>query len=114
VQFDTVKSWKANNRELTDYLLKHEQGHLDIAHYHASKLATEMTSKQKITGNYENCNACTIALDERTKKMYDEWWEKTTEMNKKYDSAPETNHSMNTEKQEKWNQEIKKLLEEIK
>lgn len=102
--FNPKGSW-VKPEDKTDYLLKHEQIHFDIYEVNARKLRQELQTK-KLT----NTNSQSI-LNQLVNK-YSELNVKTQD---RYDE--ETEHSIKTDKQEKWNAKIEeelKSLEEYK
>lgn len=97
--FSQSKSW---GRSKTDFILKHEQGHFDIAELYARRLNKKMkeykfnqnTFKQDVKAIYEN-------ITNEKENFQDQ-----------YDL--ETDHSRKKEQQAEWNKKIEKLLEELK
>jgi hypothetical protein len=65
--------------------------------------------------NYYNMNSCILILlffadfQSKLRNLFTSTLEKYKLMEKKYDD--ETNHSVNNAEQEKWNQQIKALLD---
>ena len=103
--FDTQKSWFSKEEWGNNYVLKHEQGHFDLAEIHARRLrkAIDETSFNKknifdkVSLMYKNAN----------KKLHIE--------QQLYDK--ETSHSIDTSRQEYWNKKISDellLLEKYK
>lgn len=97
--FSKNRSW---GRHKSDYILSHEQGHFDIAEIFARKLNSKMSSYK--------FNAHTYQTDLR--KIYQDITEEKDKFQDMYDK--ETNHSINTAKQEEWLKKIKTMLEELK
>ena len=91
------KSWKIKKDE-SDYILKHEQTHFDIAELFARKLRKEL-SETAFT---------TKTLNSQVEKIFRKFYKLLEEEQNKYDK--ETNHSIIKEKQEEWN---KKILEDL-
>lgn len=98
-RFSRTKSW---GRAKTDFILKHEQGHFDIAEIFARKLNKKM-SEYKF-------NKDTFKQDLRT--IYENITTEKENFQDEYDS--ETDHSRKKEQQEQWNKKITDLLEEYK
>ena len=96
-RFSKTRSWGLHK---TDYILKHEQGHFDIAEVFARKLHKEM-SEYKF-------NKKTFQKD--LKKIYDEVTGEKEKIQNDYDK--ETNHSINKDKQAEWLKKIEKMLKE--
>lgn len=98
-KFSKTRSWGLHK---TAYILRHEQGHFDIAEIFARKLHKKMSEY--------NFNKKTYQKD--LKKIYQDILDEKEELQNSYDR--ETNHSINKEKQEEWNRKIEKLLNEYK
>ena len=91
-------TWVVKGKE-SDELLKHEQGHWDIAgliarRYHRKLVALRAPTVQKLT-----------ELVRKTEKQFQA---RANKINDKYEN--ETNHSMNTKQQNKWNKLIKNSM----
>ena len=100
--FDPSKSWK-KKKAGTDALLRHEQNHFDISEVYARMLVKKLkeleltnpkTAFQVITREYNKSN--------------------TESARKSVEYDKETNHGIIPEKQEEWNQKVKKMLEDTK
>ncbi len=98
-KFSKTRSWGLHK---TPYILRHEQGHFDIAEVFARKLHKKMSEY--------SFNKKTYPKD--LKKIYQDILDEKEELQNRYDR--ETNHSINKEKQEEWNKKIEKLLDEYK
>ena len=98
-RFETKKSWGLVKN---DWILKHEQGHFDIAELFARKL-NQQTSEYKL-----NRNSFKTDLDAIYKSVVDEK-EKYQQL---YDD--ETDYSRDKKKQEDWLKKIEKELKETK
>lgn len=96
-RFSRTRSW---GKSKTDYILKHEQGHFDIAELFARKLHKEM-------GEYK-FNKNTFKSDLRV--IYERVSKEKEEFQNRYDR--ETDHSRRSVRQSEWNVMIKDLLEE--
>jgi hypothetical protein len=96
-RFSITRSWGRNK---TDNILKHEQGHFDIAEIFARKLNKEMSEYVFNKRTYQK----------DLKKIYEDVSEEKAEWQDEYDK--ETNHSINKEKQAEWLKKIEKLLKE--
>jgi predicted secreted Zn-dependent protease len=95
--FSKTQSWALKK---TNYILKHEQGHFDIAEIYARKLYREMQQYKFNKKTYKN----------DLNKIYRDILEEKTKMQDDYDK--ETNHSINEEKQREWLKRINKMLKE--
>lgn len=91
------KSW-VQIKKTTDYLLKHEQLHFDIAELFARKLRKGLI-EGKFTGSQ---------LSNQVTAMFKNYNSKLEAYQAKYDK--ETNHSRITEKQEQWESTVPKEL----
>lgn len=90
VEFDPVKSWVKKGKETHD-LLKHEQGHFDVAILYMQEVLQKFSSSSFTRNGYEA----------EFKNLIQDVYKKYVEMGKQYDS--ETNHSIDKPKQEQWN-----------
>jgi hypothetical protein len=98
-RFNKSLSW---GRIKNDYILKHEQGHFDIAEIHARLL-------HKALLDYA-FNAKTVNDD--VTKIYNSVIDAHVKFQKSYDL--ETNHSIDTAQQVVWNRKIDSLLGALK
>jgi hypothetical protein len=98
-RFSITRSW---GRSKTDFILKHEQGHFDIAEIFARKLNKQMSEYQ--------FNKTTYKTD--LKSIYDGITTEKEEFQDLYDS--ETDHSRKKEQQIEWLKKIEKMLEDLK
>jgi predicted secreted Zn-dependent protease len=98
-RFEKKKSWGLVKN---DWILKHEQGHFDIAELFARKL-NQQTSEYKFDKNTFKSD-----LDAIYKSVVDE----KEKYQQQYDD--ETNYSRNKNKQEEWLKKIEKELKETK
>ena len=96
-KFQKSRSW---GRVKTDYILKHEQGHFDIAEIFSRKLNKEIKEYLAKSRNHEGLNP-----------IYSKLMSEKREMQEEYDS--ETNHSINKSKQAEWNEKIEEMLIEL-
>ena len=96
-KFQKSRSW---GRVKTDYILKHEQGHFDIAEIFARKLNKEIKEYLAKNNNHEGMNP-----------IYSKLMQEKRDMQALYDS--ESNHSINKTKQAEWNEKIEDLLDEL-
>ncbi len=103
--FIPSKSWKDTKKNLTPAILKHEQGHFDIAEINARRL-------RKLFKEYIRKNPKSKSLGKDMTTMFHAAIEKMNVDNNRYDS--ETVHSINEEKQQQWNTKIEAQLEELK
>jgi|JFJP01.1.fsa_nt_gi Bacterial protein of unknown function (DUF922) len=93
--FQTNKSWIREGKE-SDYLLQHEQLHVDIAQLHIRLF------KQKIE------SVTSIA---QVKKVFDEILKAAKQMQAQYDE--ETEHSRDKAEQKRWNRLVAEKLEKL-
>jgi hypothetical protein len=95
-RFQNNLSWRLN-RDTSDYLLNHEQGHFDLCEVHARKFrmyVSKWNGKQDLaTYLSSNFNVVYIGLQQ---------------MHKTYDK--ETDHSRNKAQQKKWDEKIESML----
>ena len=96
-RFSKTRSWGLHK---TDYILRHEQGHFDIAEVFARKLHKKMSEYKFNRRTYQK----------DLKKIYDEVTQEKQEIQNSYDE--ETNHSINKKKQAEWLGRIEEMLEE--
>lgn len=98
--FNQEKSWKSKENA-TDYILKHEQNHFDIAEIFARKIRKMVQEKIRTSGEY----------DRYFKKYYSDLYKEYLAFQEKYDY--ETHHGINKDIQEKYNQLIENQLTEL-
>jgi len=98
--FIKKKSW-VQLKKATDYLLKHEQLHFDIAELFARKLRKGLT-EGKFTSSQ---------LSNQVTAMFKDYNSKLEAYQIKYDK--ETNHSRITDKQELWESTVPKELQKL-
>lgn len=99
--FDPAKSWKDPSKA-NDYILNHEQKHFDIAEIYARKIRKAVAEKIKNSADY----------NKYFKTFYAQLTREYKDFQKKYDS--ETEHGINTKKQEEFNLLIEKELSQLK
>lgn len=97
--FSKTKSWGAAK---TDLVLKHEQGHFDIAEIFARKLNKRMSEYRFNQSSYKT----------DLKTIYDNITSEKEAFQDLYDT--ETDHSRKKEAQEEWLKKIEKMLDEYK
>ena len=90
LQFDGSRSW-VNQPKSTDELLKHEQGHFDLGRL----CQLEILAIVKTTVFYK------ADFKSQLKTIFTNTVDKYKALGRKYDE--ETNHSINKQKQEEWN-----------
>jgi hypothetical protein len=95
-KFQKSRSW---GRVKTEYILKHEQGHFDIAEIFARKLNKELKAYLAKSNNHEGLNP-----------IYSKIMQEKRDMQQLYDK--ESNHSIYKVKQAEWNEKIEDLLDE--
>ena len=93
--FQTDKSWIREGKE-SDYLLQHEQLHVDIAQLHIRLF------KQKIEF---------VTSTDQVKKAFDEILKSAKQMQAQYDE--ETEHSRDKAEQKRWNRLVAEKLENL-
>ncbi|MCX8471768.1 MAG: hypothetical protein ORN55_08315 [Chitinophagaceae bacterium] len=86
---------------ISDYLLKHEQMHFDIAWYHYQLFLKDIKSTQWTLQNYNTLFAEKFKTYLATAKA----------MQEAYDTA--TAHSINHDKQEEWNLKVNSFLTQL-
>ena len=96
-RFNKSLSWV---RVKNDYILKHEQGHFDIAEIHARLLHRALLQY--------TFNSQTVGDD--VNKIYGSVMEQHVQMQKSYDL--QTNHSLDSTQQKVWNNKIASKLDE--
>ena len=97
--FNPSASWSIPE-EQSDYVLNHEQVHFDISELHARLLRQEVQSVP-----YSD------DFQDKMKAIFDRFNQDQLSMQEAYDG--ETNHSIIQEEQEKWNERIRKQLEQL-
>ena len=95
-KFQKSRSW---GRVKTEYILKHEQGHFDIAEIFARKLNKEIKAYLAKSNNHEGLNP-----------IYSKVMQEKRDMQEQYDK--ESNHSIHKVKQGEWDEKIEDLLDE--
>jgi hypothetical protein len=98
-RFSKTKSW---GRSKTDFILKHEQGHFDIAEIFARKLNKKMKEYQFNQNSFK----------QDLKKIYEDITTEKENFQDQYDK--ETDHSRKKEQQAEWEKKVAGLLEEYK
>lgn len=98
-RFSRTRSW---GKHKTDYILKHEQGHFDIAEIFARKLNREMSEYRFDEKNFKK----------DLKKIYEKITKEKEEYQEQYDR--ETDHSRKSVRQAEWLVKIAERLEELK
>jgi len=98
------ESWVKSD-EKSDDLLRHEQGHFDIAEVYARKFRKKLKEEGK-----EICKSKDpkTEIDNRFNDIEEEWGATAD----KYDS--ETKHGADRDKQKEWDEKIQKCLDELK
>lgn len=100
--FNSSQSWVKEGQK-SDDLLKHEQGHFDIAEIFAREKKKEM---DKLVGQvFESEEAVNKKVEEICQKIQ----KRLDKMNEQYDK--QTKHGTDKKKQEQWDKKIKKILE---
>lgn len=113
-EFDPNQSWVKPDKQ-TDDLLKHEQGHFDIAEHFARKKREQMNN---FVGQSESAVADTEqeAEDQATEKLEKKLMEVCDAIDKQEDALQDaydtqTKHGTDADQQKKWDEKIIKLLE---
>lgn len=96
-KFQKSRSWA---RVKSDYILKHEQGHFDIAEIFSRKLNKEIQEYLSKNRDHRGLNP-----------LYTKVMNEKREMQEEYDI--ETNHSINKRKQAEWGLKIEEMLDEL-
>lgn len=99
--FSKSDSWKKPQIN-SDYHLLHEQHHFDITRLGAEKLVNELAKANFTKGNY---NALLNSIFEKAYK-------ENSDVQHQYDK--ETMHSIDTSKQEEWNNKIAASIKKLK
>ena len=97
-KFNKLLSW---GRVRNDYILKHEQGHFDIAEAHA-RLLFKNLNEYKFNSRTAN---------EDVNRIYSETMKEHVGMQKQYDVV--TNHSLDSTEQFNWNRKIDSMLSQL-
>ena len=99
-KMDTAKSYFETARRLKNdtSLLKHEQGHADIAFIYAVKLKDTYANTTFLKANYK----------EHVKEIFDRIFAQMMAEQEKYDT--EVDHSKNKEQQRRWNSYFEKTI----
>ena len=96
--FEKSKSWRIKKQE-TDYLLKHEQYHFNIAEIYARKLRKQIIELKLMDDQKE------------LKKAYNKIFNECSKAQNNYDK--ETSHSRNSEAQAKWEKDMDIQMQEL-
>lgn len=105
--FSPEKSWVLKGSE-TDYLLNHEQRHFDITEIYARKFRKELEPYQRISvERFAKEN-----VGEKVNELYSRLMNEMFAYQNRFDE--ETKHSVNTEKQAEWDQQIDSELEKLR
>jgi hypothetical protein len=112
VWFDTQQSWRRRNLPRdADWLLQHEQGHLDIS-YIAGLSLMQLKPEAIMPETGASQEEAEEQLKAHLKRLLDATLEKTKRRHAQYDA--ETNHSRNKDMQAKWNAQIARELKNAK
>ncbi|MFZ6051768.1 DUF922 domain-containing protein [Halocola ammonii] len=103
--FIPSKSWVQKGFE-KDYLLRHEQLHFDITELHARKMRKAMEEYEMPIGEFMK-----RGLAKELEDLYDNIYEEMVAMQTLYDK--ETDHSLNREAQQKWEEKVASSLAEL-
>jgi len=98
--FSKHNSWKKPNIN-SDYHLLHEQHHFDITRIYTQKFNDELLKANFTVNNYNKLLS----------SIFNKIFEENNAFQKKYDD--ETQHSINTKEQLKWNDEIEKEIKNV-
>lgn len=99
LKFDETKSWVKEGKKIP-YLLKHEQGHFDIA----------LICHREIIKTINNAVFFKADFKEKLRTIFTDTLKKYRLMQLQYDE--ETDHSKNEANQQKWNDIIAKALQQ--
>jgi len=97
--FSITRSW---GRSKTDPVLKHEQGHFDIAEIFARKLNKKMKEYQFNQSSYKSDLPTIYKSITKEKEAFQELYDQ------------ETDHSRKKDQQAEWEKKIEKMLNELK
>ena len=97
--FIKSESWKKKST-VGEYLLKHEQGHFDIAEIYARKIRKKLLSET----NFQEVKVAEVKIRSSQLGLFRE----SSSYQDIYDK--ETDHSKNVEAQERWNKKIEEEL----
>ncbi|GAB3237999.1 hypothetical protein GCM10027346_30160 [Hymenobacter seoulensis] len=95
------ESWVRDPQRATPALLRHEQAHFDLTEIHTRML------RQKLTLVKFDCLKLQPAFNNLTKVAFLAWQREEA----RYDG--ETNHGLNKEKQQAWEQRIQERLQQL-
>ena len=99
LELDAKLTWVKKGKE-TDYLLKHEQGHFDIGILQTREILKRVAESSFTKNNFQSgLNKIIIKVAEKYRKMG-------------IDYDKETDHSVNTTAQQKWDIFLAQALEE--
>ena len=98
--FSKHSSWKKPNINSAYHLL-HEQHHFDITRIYAQKFYDELLKANFTVNNYNKLLS----------SIFNKIFEENNTLQKKYDD--ETQHSINTKEQLRWNDEIEKKIKGV-
>jgi RHS repeat-associated protein len=93
-----------------ELLLRHEQGHFDIAAIHAGIL-TDLA--RLLIGWGNNARTAKRDLKKRNLELYKRWRKYESDEQDLYDSAAQTDHGRNDQIQERWDNKNRKLLDKV-
>jgi hypothetical protein len=99
--FSPNQSWVKKGKETADLLL-HEQMHFNITEIHARKIRQAISKLDKTTPK---------KIIKKVDELFNLYFKESKEMQSKYDR--ETDHSVNTNEQIKWNKLIKTELDKL-
>lgn len=99
--FDPKQSWKKKN--VTDFVLKHEQGHFDITEIYARVFRKEIQSYK-----FKKLDS----IDDEMQKVFMKNFDACGKFQDKYDK--ETDHSKIEKEQLRWNDQISTMLDSLK
>lgn len=98
--FDPKQSWKKKN--ITDFILKHEQGHFDLTEIHSRMLRKDIQETK--FKKYES-------IDTDLQKLFQKNFNACDKMQDQYDK--ETDHSKKKEQQLEWDIKIQYMLDSL-
>ena len=98
--FNKKSSWKKQNIN-SDYHLLHEQRHSDITRISAEKFCNELVKANFTLNNYKKLLS----------SIFDAVFDEHTAMQRDYDR--ETQHSINTQEQLRWNDKIREEMKKL-
>ena len=113
--FDKSKSWVKKGQE-SDFILKHEQGHFDIAQILAEefneRVQSELMGKEfPCPGGRNDSNAITNHARNKVQNIFSQEHQIAQQMNRDYDAETKGAEDSSNTKQIEWDNKIQSLLD---